>query len=352
VRTLVLFDGEPGHWLRIEDDTIIARGARPVDVDPGDARVVGIVPGRDTIVHALAVTGLTEAQARGAARLAMAETSVVPVDTLHVAVGPEADGARETVAIDAARMAQRLVDLAAQGFDPDALIPAVLIAPPPAAGFVRALLGDETVVRGEGAAFTDDPVLTPLLAPGPIDTLDRDETEAAIVAAVAKPKVNLRQGSFAKRQRWVPDRARLRTILWLAAACLATLLLVPLATLVNLTMTARAIEARNIERAQAVLPASTVVVNPVAQLDERLGLTGLQNGGFLPLAGAVAKAVEAVPGVEIERLVYTGAEGLRVGVRAPNTGDYQLLVAKLTASGLAVGEGGTPAAREILVTRP
>jgi type II secretory pathway component PulL len=78
----------------------------------------------------------------------------------------------------------------------------------------------------------------------------------------------------------------------------------------------------------------------------------LQNGGLLPLAGAVASAVEAVPGVEVERLVYTGAEGLRVGIRAPNTGDYQILIAKLSASGLTVNEGGTDGAREIVVKRP
>lgn len=350
--TLVLLEGTPGRWLRIDGDAIVARGDRPAVIADDDRRVVAIVPGIETVVHSLAVEGLTDAQARGAARLALADTSAAPVETLHVAVGSEADGVRTAVAIDATRMTQQLVDLGAEGFDPDALVPALLVPPLPETGFVRAMLGDETVVRGEGVAFADDPVLTPLLAPGDIVTLDRDATEAALIAAVMNPPVDLRQGVFAKRRRWVIDRDRLRTIKWLAAACAATFLLVPLAQLVNLNLTASRIEARNLARAQAALPAGTVVVNPVAQLDERLGAFGLQNGGFLPLAGAVASAVEATPGVEVERFAYNGGEGLRAGIRAPNAPDVQSLVAKLAANGAAVAESGTPQARELLVKRP
>ncbi len=347
--TLVLFDS---HWLRIDGDSIVERGDRPVMLADEDRRVVAFVPGTETVVHSLSVEGLTDPQARGAARLALADTSAAAIDTLHVAVGPEVDGARTAVAIDATRVTQRLVDLAGEGFDPDALVPSLLVPPLPDTGFVRAVLGDETVVRGNGVAFADDPVLTPLLAPGEIVTLDRTDTEAALVAAVTNPPVDLRQGIFAKRRRWVVDRDRLRTIKWLAAACVATFLLVPLAQLVNLNLTASRIEARNLARAQAALPTGTVVVNPVAQLDERLGAFGLQNGGFLPLAGAVASAVEATPGVEVERFAYDGAQGLRAGVRAPNPPDMQSLVMKLATSGAGVVESGTPQAREILVKRP
>lgn len=350
--TLVLFEGTPARWLRIEGSSVIARGEHPVEAAEGDTRIVAIIPGNETIVHVLPGAGLTDAQARGAARIALADTSVAPVDTLHIAVGPEIDGERVTVAIDTARLTERLATLSVSGLDPDALVPAVLVPPSPEVGFVRAVLGEEAVVRGGGAAFVDDPVLTPILVPEEIVTLDREVTEAAIIAAAANPPVDLRQGIFAKRRTWAADRARLRTILWLAAACLAALLLVPIATLINLTMTAVAIEGRAAARVAAALPPGTVVTNPVAQMDERLGAVGLQNGGLLPLAGAVASAVEAVPGVEVERLVYTGAEGLRVGIRAPNTGDYQILIAKLSASGLTVNEGGTDGAREIVVKRP
>lgn len=345
--TLVLFDG---HWLRIDGDTIVARGERPVPVEDSDTRVVAIVPAAKTVLHSLAIEGLTEPQARGAARLAMADTAVVPVETLHVAVGPDVDGTRAAIAIDATHMTQRLVDLAAEGFDPDAMVPALLVPPHPDSGFVRALLGDESVVRGPDVAFADDPVLTPLLAPGDIVTLDREAIEAALIAAVLVPPLDLRQGQFAKRRRWAVDRTKLRTIQWLAAACLATLLLVPLARLINLTWTASAVEARSIARAQAAMPGVTIV-NPVAQLDERLGALGLQNGGFLPLASAMAAAVEAVPGVEVERLTYAGPAGLSVGIRAPNPADLQSLSTRITGSSWVVVQAGTPAAPEITVKR-
>jgi general secretion pathway protein L len=348
--TLVLLDGVPGHWLRIEDGAIVARGERPAVVADSDTRVVGIVSGVETVVHSLAIEGLTDAQARGAAKLAMADTAVVPVEQLHIAVGPETEGARVAVAIDATRMTQRLVDLAAEGFDPDALVPALLVPPVPESGFVRALLGEEAVVRGFDVAFVDDAVLTPLLAPGEIVTLDREATEAALVAAVLNPPVDLRQGAFAKRRRWAVDRTKLNTIQWLVAACLASLILVPLATLINLNWTASSIEARNIARAQAAMPGVTVV-NPVAQLDERLGAFGLQNGGFLPLSAAMASAIEAVPGVEVERLSYSGPEGLKAGIRAPNPADMQALSAKVGAR-WGIVQAGTPQAPELTVKRP
>jgi len=346
--TLVLLDA---HWLRIDGDAIVARGDRPAVVADSDTRVVGIVPGTETVLHSLAIEGLTEPQARGAARLAMADTAVVSVETLHVAVGPEADGARAAVAIDATQMTQRLVDLASEGFDPDAMIPALLVPPRPENGFVRAVLGNETVVRGTEVAFTDDAVLTPLLAPGEIATLDREATEAALVAAVLSPPVNLRQGTFAKRRQWAVDRTKFKTIQWLAAACLATLILIPLAQLINLNWTASAIEARNLARVQAAMPTVTVV-NPVATLDERLGAFGLQNGGFLPLVGSVASGIEAVPGVEVERMTYAGPTGLSVGIRAPNAADVQGLTTRVAGSGWSVVQSGTPQAPELTVKRP
>lgn len=352
--TLVLFDAPPRHWLRLDGDRIVERGEGPVLVATQDERIAAIVPGAETVVHQLDLAGLTDAQARGAARLALAETAIVPVDTLHVAVGPEVEGSRTVVAMESSRLAQRLADLAANGIDPDVLVPAVLIPPPPAEGFVRMQLGDEAVVRGgNGLAFVDDPALTPLLAPGDIATLDREGAGAALVAAVAAPPVDLRQGAFARRRRWALDHAKLRRIAMLAAACLVTLLLVPLAELINLNWTISAIEARNLARVQAALPGA-VVVNPVAQLEEKLGAVGLQNGGFAGLSEAVARAVEAVPGVELDRLAYSGPEGLRAAVRAPNAADFQALLAKLAAAGLVATEGGGAASggvREIVVKR-
>jgi len=346
--TLVLLDA---HWLRIDGEAIVARGDRPAVVADSDTRVVGIVPGTETVLHSLAIEGLTDPQARGAARLAMADTAVVAVENLHVAVGREIEGARAAVAIDATRMTQHLVDLAADGFDPDAMIPALLVPPRPESGFVRAMLGNEAVVRGTDVAFTDDPVLTPLLAPGEIETLDREATEAALVAAVLNPPVDLRQGAFAKRRQWAVNRTKLKTIQWLAAACLATLILVPLAQLINLNMTAAGIEARNLSRVEAAMP-NVTVVNPVATLDERLGAFGLQNGGFLPLADVVASSVEAVPGVEVQRMAYAGPTGLSVGVRAPNPADLQALTTRIAGARWNVVQGGTPQAPEITVKRP
>lgn len=357
--TLVLFEGAPGHWLRIANGAIVARGERPMVPADDDARVVALMPAADTIVHNLDVPGLTEAQARAAARLAIGETSAAAAESLHVAVGPEIADARRVVVLDARRMTQFLVDLASEGFDPDAVVPTVLVPPRPDDGAVRAVFDGEAVVCGATVAFADDPVLTPLLVPGPIEDLSREATEAALIAAVAVPPVDLRQGPFAKRRQWAVDRSRLKRVGWLAAACLAVTLLVPIARLINLNWTASAIEARNLTVAAANLPPGTAITDPVAQLDERLGAVGRQAGGALPLAIAVTRAIEGTPAVELGTMGYTAAAGLRVAVRATNPVDHQAVLAKLAAAGLVVADSAaaTPAAagaptRELTVRRP
>ncbi len=356
--TLVIFDGDAGRWLRIADDAVVAHGKAPIPPVEDSMRVVGVVSAADTIVHVLAIPGLADAQARAAARLALADASLAAPETLHVAVGPEADGARTVLAIDAGRMTARMADWAEAGFDPDAVISAALVPPRPAPGmFVRADLGDYAVVRGTDAAFADDPVLTPLLATGPIETLSRGDVEAALIAASAHPEVDLRQGGFALRRRWMADASHMRRIGWLVAACLATLLLVPIALLINLNWTAGALEARTRTQAQAVLPPGAVVMNPMAQLDARLGAIGLQGGGFLSLAGLVSRAVEATANTEIGSMSYTGDGGLKANIRANNPADVDALVAKLSAAGVIVSAGpvvagqGAPT-RELTVRRP
>lgn len=344
--TIVLFLGEGKSWLKIADDQITERGKGFPSHDDG-TRIIGVVPASVVVVHQLALADLTDAQATGAARIAVAENSASPIAALHVAVSAEIDGERTVVVLNAVHMTDYLAELVARGIDPEVIIAAPLILHRPDIGYLVADLGSETIVRGRDGAFLDDPVLTPLLTGGEIVVLDSDAIDAALVAAAAAPEVNLRQGAFARRRHWAVETDRLRRIGWLTAACLASLLILPIAELIHLNAAARRIEAKNIEVAQSTLQ-GTVITNPLAQLNEQLAARGGAGGGFLPLANAVASAAKASAEVELGTMTFDSDGGLHVSAHAAGLPDLAAFEAHVVASGLTV----TPAPVVVETGRP
>ncbi len=337
--TLVLMTGTVPRWLRITDAGISARGDGFVTAE-SEERVVAVVPAEDVALRHVALPDLSEPQALAAARLAMAEHCAAPVQTLHVAVGvADATGDRPVVAIDRAKLSAMLDMLSAAGFDPDSVVAAPLLVARPGEGFVKADLGSEIIVRGRDSAFADDPVLTPILTGGAVDTLDRARIERGIVGAVGNPEVDLRQGIFAKRRTWGLDKARLRRIGWLGIAVVALSLAFFVVQLVRLDMAADRIEANNLAIAQAVLPPGTTVNNAMLQVQDQLNALRGPGGGLLPLASAVAGAVNTTPNIELSAMIFDGGGTLRITARAPAQGDLAAFDMKLNAAGLVAAPG-------------
>lgn len=336
--TLVVF--ADGRWLRIVAGDILARGDQVSDALPqaAEERTVVIVPAADVITRMIDLPDLADLQAQGAARIALADVSVLPREILHVAVGAaDADGRRLAVGTPVASLAALLAGLAEHEIDPDHLVAAPLLLARPEAGFVRGDLGNETVVRGQDTAFADDVVLTPLLTgAGPLVTLNRVALEASLVAAVEFPEADFRQGSFAKRRRWPVDGVRLRRAAVIALLVGALILTAQLVTIVRLNGRASAVEADTLVQATALLPPGTTVTDAVLQSEARLAAMQGAGGGFEPLAAAVAAAVNATAGVELGSMVFDGEGGLRATVRAPSTAELDAVVAKIGTSGLQV----------------
>lgn len=345
--TTVVFLGTREHWLIIASGQVVDRG-QGFPLAAEGSRVVGVIPASDVVVHHFALPKLTDAQARAAARLAVAENSVSPLATLHVAVGTESQGERTIVVLSALHMTEYLAEMAARGMDPESVIAAPLLLPRLDNGFVMADLGGETVIRGRDGAFLDDPALTPLLTDGQIRMFDAEETDAAIIAAVRNPEVDLRQGAFRLRRRWPLDHSRLRRIGYLAAACLTMTIVSPLVEIFHLNAKAGQIEARNNAVAQSLLPAGTVVVDPLAQLDERVRALGGAWGSFLHLTNAVAWAASNAPNVELGTMTFDAA-GLHFNAHAALSAELAVFETRMVASGLIVtpspstAAGGRPA---------
>lgn len=338
--TLVLMLGALPRWLRITDDAIVARGEGSPQATGDEARVVAVVPAADVTIHYADLPDLSAPQAAAAARLMVADKSAAAAETLHVAVGPaNAAGERPVVAIDNARMLGHLSEASMLGFDPDAVIAAPMLLRRPDAGFVRGDLGGEMVVRGRDAAFADDPVLTAMLTGGDVTLVEREMLEADIVAAVASPEVDLRQGPFARRRRWGIDWAMLRLIGWLALALAIATLLLLIVQWVRLDRAADRIEAQSVETARAVLPRNTTINSPLLQLNERLAALRGPGGGVMPLSAAVVSAASAAPGVELTTLIFDGGGTLRVTARAASPAELAAFDTALANAGMVATPG-------------
>ncbi|MES2290977.1 MAG: type II secretion system protein GspL [Pseudomonadota bacterium] len=338
---LVVF--ESGRWVRTADGRVTGRGEDIAGALPAgdDETVVAIVPARDVTVRSLLLPDLSDAQANAAARLAMADHSLTPVEALHVAAGPaDEDGNRTVVSIEAARVTQRLVSLADVGLDPDRLLAAPLLLPIPETGFIRATFDEETIVRGRDAALLDDDVLSRIVVgDSQIVTFDRPAVEQALVRSVDGVNADLRQGPFAKRRNLALDEARLRRFAVMALVLGLLILAIQIALIVRMNMTASGIEADNRSRAAALLPPGTVVTDPALQVEARLTAVEGAGGGFTPLASAFATAVNATPNVELGSMIFDGQGGLRATVRAGSPADLDAVEARIAAAGLRANSG-------------
>ena len=338
---LVVF--ENGRWLRIVQDEVIAWGEAVGDALPvqEDETVVGVVPGDDIVVRHMALPDLAELQANAAGRLIAGEASAVPVEALHIATGlPDAEGMRDVVTVEAARVTQRLVDLARLGLDPDHLLAAPLMLPRPVQGFVIGDLGGGAVIRGRDTAFSDDPALTPLLTEGQVLlALDRASIEQGVVAAVAHPWPDLRSGVFAKRRRWPLDAQRLRQLARLALIWGVLVLASQLVAVVRLNAQASRLETGSRVLAASILPPGTVVTDPVVQVQAHLASVQGAGGGMRPLAVALVSAVDAVPGADLSSMTFDATGTLRATVRGSTPADLDAVTARLTSAGYGSVDG-------------
>jgi general secretion pathway protein L len=336
VTTLVLFiapDDRLHSWWTADQGAVVGRGDAET-VLPADLpdRIVAVAPAEAMTIHVAELGGLATAQARTAARLLAAETSVAPIETQHVAVG-EADGRDRSVAvIGNGRIAAWLESLQAHGIDPDAILPAALLLPRPESGFARSAIGAETVLRGRSAAFAEEAGLTELLVgDAPVEDFD---PEPLVLAALDAPELDLRQGDFAKRRRFQLDWALARRLAMLGGAIMAVTLLITIVQTVRYGMAADRLDAEAQTLARRSVPAAGP--DAVAALQARVAARRGAGYGFTATAGALIAALQAVPNVELASLTFDADGLLRATVLAPGAADVEALRARIRAAGLTV----------------
>ncbi|QDZ07740.1 general secretion pathway protein GspL [Sphingomonas panacisoli] len=327
------------RWITVRDGAIASRGDGLPDRDlPPDSSVVAIAPAEAVALHWADLPDRSLAQATAAARLLVAEASVTPLGDLHVAVGQEAGLTERPVGVvAAAQMSDWLAMLAESGFEPASVVPSPMLLPRPDEGYVIGDLGvDGRVVRGAASGFADEDGLTALIVgDAPVAMLDRDALEDAIVAALADPPLDLRQGAFALRKRAAIDWVLVRRLAWLIVAIMSVTLLITLVQIVRYNASASSLEAQADMLARDGLARGETVNDAGQQLTDRLARLRGGGAGFSRTAASVSSAVAAVPGAEITGLSFDSSGKLRVSLATQTQGQIVDVQSRLAAAGFS-----------------
>lgn len=322
------------RWLRIGDGVIAGRGDGVPD--PDEFPSIIIVPAEDVTLHWASLPDRSAAQSVAAARTLVADASAAAIGDLHVAIGREHDGDDRPIAVvSTERMASWLSDLADVGIDPEAMIPSPLVLPRPVEGYVRADLGGDAVVRGRTSGFADDHQLTDLITGGvaPV-VMQRDAIEAAIIAAIASPALDLRQGLFARKHKVAVDWTALRRLGWGLVAILTLTLFISVAQLTRYSVAADALERQADTIARQGLARGETVGDAARQLDARLVRLRGPGLGFTATAAAVFQAIRAVPGSELRGMTFDSKGQMDVSLVAQTQGQVLDVISRIKAQGL------------------
>jgi general secretion pathway protein L len=344
VDALLLFlnpDGAPGGWALLRAGEVHwGEGEWTLDQP---LPVAAVAPADSVSLHWLEVpAGLAPAQAAAAARMMAAEVSAQPLGEMHVAVGAETGEATRPVAIvPALTMAGWLSALQARGVDPDLVLPETLLLPRPEEGFVHYEREGVPLYRGRDDAFSVEPDLAELVVgDAPVRRLDDAAFQAGLVASLAAPAVNLRQGAFAKRRRWKLDRRLVRRLATLGLLILLVTLLIQVAAIMRYTFAADALE-RDLEQVAArTLRTSGRLTNAPVQLERRLTELRGSGAGYSAIASDLFAAVRATANAELTALIFEPDGTLRATIQGDSPATLDALRQRVEGSGYAVDMGG------------
>lgn len=332
-------DGPP-LWWRVIDGSVVSRSAMAAMTGgEGDAAVrlpvMLVVPQSAVTMRRVDLPAdMPPAQARAVAPRMAREASIGEADGLHAV--PCVDDPATVAIIARDDIAHFIAWAHRQGIEPDVILPAATILPEPEEGYVAADMGGMKPLRGQGL-FADihDGWTEALAGNGPARRLDAAEVDAAIIAALAAPPVNLRSGEFARpRESGIDADWLKRMAIWIGFIALASLF-ISLALIAKYHVSAARLDAKAVEVARTVLPAANDAVLAVEELDAMLAQRG---GGYSftgPVAGLMV-AMQSAPGVSLSTLDL-GDDGLvHATLASPRAEDINTVLIAVQAAGFRI----------------
>ena len=351
----------------------------------GGRRLIVLVPGTEVVLASPSLPSRNAARLARLAPFALEEQIATEVDAMHFAFGRQgADQRVPVAAIERARLARWLADLARAGLSPSAVYPDTLLVPDNPAHVVVVLEGGRTIVRAPGAGpltLDAEPLGTALTIAGLPPAAGSERGRAApqlhvlvyanaadweraaptleglrdsfaslrvqlladgvlpllAAGAIGAPPLSLLQGEFAVRQGFGAEWPRWR----LAASLVAAFLLLHVATLGVDWWRLRREEARVDAELQTMAGEALPNMHNLARLpslraavESRVrGTRAAVSEGLLGTLGAVAAAVSDAPGTQLQTLSYRNGV-TDVTVDAPDVGALDRLQQAAKGRGL------------------
>lgn len=263
------------------------------------------------------LSGLEPRQAEGVAKLMAIEQSIGPV---HAVARHIIDDIVVAATISPAAMEYGLGRLALAGLNPDIVIPAGLAIDPHPDHVAKAEFDGMPCLRGRTFATPDEPVFRELLVgDNLVEVVEPEAVKAMLLAASDHPMLNLREGTYAKREKivWATPLQR-KWIARLLAALLAATIFLGVITWAKYWNATYAEDVRALAAAQKIDHSINDIAGAETQLDRALQQKGIAKGRFAPLSAGLWRSVKAAPNVSVRELRY-GADGIMtVVLAAPN----------------------------------
>ena len=343
-------------WFRLVDGRVVARGSGIGALPPaedGDELFL-LLSGSEVTMRWIELPALTEPQALAAARIAVADESLGPIETLHVAIGRIHAGRRLVAAIAHERIAAWIEWAAGQGLDPDHIVPLPLLiayGEGPARMWTRP---GHVLVHGALAAFTVDPELAGIvIGDMPTEAMDDARFEAELPAALLALPVDLRQGAWRRRLIWRPDAAWRGRVVRYAVAAAILLALIPIARLGRISWDSHRLHREAASVAQQTLGLAEPPDDPRAAMRQRLDRLQGPGMGFVDGAAVLFGAVRETPNVQLGDLAFDESGTLTADV-AGSAADIAELVRRAGASGLEIetGAGAAQGTTSLRIRQP
>lgn len=330
------------HWWRAEGGHITARGqdfSPPTPARSDDAApVVALIPAADTVIRVLDMGSMTAAQAEAAARYRAAELSIGGDLFVGVRAMPGGETTHVLCAtIARTRLSEHLAELALRGLDPDIIIPVGLLLPQSDQP-VSATFGDLGASRlGDLVMPPDEPLSMMLLGDTTPEPLDQQARDAAMLAVLADPPINLRQGEFARRTPlFALGPGQGRPLALLAAALVLVSLAIPLIEITQHYLGADMAERRALAAAQRLVPQATDAAQAEQMLDSKLAARGIGNAmASVPLSGLLS-AMQPVAGVTLRQADYRPGGLIAAMIAAPRVEEINAVLIALQNKGYTV----------------
>tara|TARA_R110000782_G_scaffold78293_3_gene155923 strand:+ start:114175 stop:115248 length:1074 start_codon:yes stop_codon:yes gene_type:complete len=296
-------------------------------------------PPASTMVHSFELPDLPAKQAMEVARRMALDASLGDPDALHGVASNEGSGDGEAsyhVTMIATGEMERLIGWAqGLGLDPDYIIPAGMLLPEPAQGYIRATLGPSCFARGKGLVLPGRGSLArEIMADAPVTDWTGREIDAAILAAVAHPPVNMRSGPFMRRADRGP-RSRWLGRMAVLIACIGLLsLLINGVQLVKFHAATDRLDDKAISVAEPFVGQTDTARIAEDRINTLMAASGAGTGSFTALLSLVTRAVQPFPSVRITQ-IDRGVDGrLRIVATSQSAEDLDSLAQALRTSGL------------------